>query len=96
MHNNHNLTLIIVDNGTTAMTGQQPHPGIDAERINLPRTRVPIEQVVKGLGVTDLEVISPRLNPRSSSRTVERAANSKGVSVIISREICPLYAKATG
>ena len=27
--NNHNFTLVILDNGTTAMTGHQPHPGVD-------------------------------------------------------------------
>jgi indolepyruvate ferredoxin oxidoreductase alpha subunit len=27
--NNHNFTLVILDNSTTAMTGHQPHPGVD-------------------------------------------------------------------
>ncbi len=95
VHNNHNMTLIIVDNGTTAMTGQQPHPGIDSERIGLQRTRVSIEAVVKALGVSDVEVISP-LKTKKFVEIVEKATNREGVSVIISREICPLYAKATG
>ncbi len=25
--NNHNFTLVVLDNGTTAMTGHQPNPG---------------------------------------------------------------------
>ena len=29
VHNDHNFTLVILDNGTTAMTGQQPHPGVE-------------------------------------------------------------------
>jgi len=29
VHNNHKFTLVIMDNGTTAMTGHQPHPGVD-------------------------------------------------------------------
>jgi indolepyruvate ferredoxin oxidoreductase alpha subunit len=29
IHNNHHFTLVILDNGTTAMTGHQPHPGVD-------------------------------------------------------------------
>ncbi|MGD2127336.1 MAG: indolepyruvate ferredoxin oxidoreductase subunit alpha, partial [Desulfobacteraceae bacterium] len=30
VHNNHKFTLVIMDNGTTAMTGHQPHPGVDS------------------------------------------------------------------
>ncbi len=33
--NNHNFTLVILDNGTTAMTGHQPHPGVDMQQIGL-------------------------------------------------------------
>jgi len=28
VHNNHTFTLVIMDNGTTAMTGHQPNPGV--------------------------------------------------------------------
>ncbi|MGD8881106.1 MAG: indolepyruvate ferredoxin oxidoreductase subunit alpha, partial [Desulfobacterales bacterium] len=33
--NNHNFTLVILDNSTTAMTGHQPHPGVDMGDFNL-------------------------------------------------------------
>ena len=33
--NNHNFTLFILDNGTTAMTGHQPNPGVEMERLGL-------------------------------------------------------------
>ena len=49
--NNHNFTLVILDNGTTAMTGHQPHPGVDMARMNLNGFgRVSIEKVVKAVG----------------------------------------------
>jgi indolepyruvate ferredoxin oxidoreductase alpha subunit len=51
VHNNHNFTLVILDNGTTAMTGHQPHPGVDTEAIGDVTSHVDIEMVVRGLGV---------------------------------------------
>ncbi|MEJ2098114.1 MAG: thiamine pyrophosphate-dependent enzyme, partial [Deltaproteobacteria bacterium] len=33
--NNHDFTLVILDNSTTAMTGHQPHPGVDMGDFNL-------------------------------------------------------------
>ena len=52
VYNNHNFTLVILDNGTTAMTGHQPHPGVDMERINMQGYgRVSIEKVVRAIGV---------------------------------------------
>jgi indolepyruvate ferredoxin oxidoreductase alpha subunit len=35
VYNNHNFTLVILDNGTTAMTGHQPNPGVDMKQLNL-------------------------------------------------------------
>ena len=44
--NNHNFTVVILDNGTTAMTGHQPHPGVDMTKQNLDGfNRVSIEAV---------------------------------------------------
>ncbi len=28
VHNRHDFLLVVLDNGTTAMTGHQPHPGV--------------------------------------------------------------------
>ena len=33
--NNHNFTLVILDNGITAMTGHQPNPGVDMANFKL-------------------------------------------------------------
>ena len=95
VHNNHNLTLVIVDNGTTAMTGHQPHPGVETEKMGLSKTRVSIENVVKGVGVEHVFTINP-LKSKKLMEIIQEASDYDGVSVIISREICPLFAKASG
>jgi indolepyruvate ferredoxin oxidoreductase alpha subunit len=92
VHNNHKFTLVILDNGTTAMTGHQPHPGVDMARLGLPNTQVSIEEVVRGLGVKQISIVAPR-KVKETKEAVKKSLEFDGVSVIISKEICPLYAK---
>ena len=92
--NSHNFTLVILDNSTTAMTGHQPHPGVDMQQLNLDGyNRVSIESVVRGVGVKSVTLIKP-FKIKKSIEAVRQAINFEGVSVIISEEICTLYAKA--
>ena len=92
--NNHNFTLVILDNSTTAMTGHQPHPGVDMADFNLTGYgQVSIEKVVRAIGVPHVAVIKPyRVN--KSIEALKEAINFKGVSVIISKEACTLYAQS--
>jgi indolepyruvate ferredoxin oxidoreductase alpha subunit len=95
VHNNHKFTLVILDNGTTAMTGHQPHPSVNTEPMGVERTRVSIEEVVRGCGVKDVHVVKPfKLNKAMES--IKASMEYDGVSVVISEELCPLFAKATG
>jgi indolepyruvate ferredoxin oxidoreductase alpha subunit len=92
--NNHNFTLVILDNSTTAMTGHQPNPGVDMKDFNLTGYgRVSIENVVRAIGVSHVAVIKPyRVN--KSIETLKAAIDFEGVSVIISKEACTLYAQS--
>ncbi len=92
--NNHNLTLVILDNGTTAMTGHQPNPGVEMEKLGMEGyNRISIKAVVEALGVPKITVIKP-FKVKKSIKAVKEALEFKGVSVIISEEICTLYAKS--
>jgi len=92
--NNHNFTLVILDNGTTAMTGHQPHPGVNMEKLNYEGYgQVSIEAVVKAIGVSHVTVIRP-YRIKKSIAAIRDALEYKGVSVIISKETCSLYARA--
>ena len=94
VYNNHNFTLVILDNGTTAMTGHQPNPGVDMKQLNLDGYgRVSIEAIVKAIGVQHVAVIKP-YKVKKSTEALKEAINFKGVSVIISEEMCTLYAQA--
>jgi indolepyruvate ferredoxin oxidoreductase alpha subunit len=92
--NRHNLTLVILDNGTTAMTGHQPNPGVEMEAQGRGEAhrRVSIEAVVRGVGVEHVTVIKP-YKVKKSIAAIKEALDHEGVSVIISEEMCTLYAR---
>ncbi len=82
IYNKSNPLIIILDNGTTAMTGHQPHPGAPATP-----NGIRIENVVKGCGVKNLRVIDP-INQKEFVAAVKEFLNKKEVSVIIARRPC--------
>ncbi len=92
--NNHDFTLVILDNGTTAMTGHQPHPGVDMAKMNFDGFgHISIENVVKAVGVPHVTVIRP-YRIKKSIEAIREAINFPGVSVVISKEACTLFAKS--
>ena len=92
--NNHNFTLVILENGITAMTGHQPHPGADMERFGLDGYgRVNIEKLVRAIGVEHVSIIKP-FKVKKSIEIIKEALEYKGVSVILSQEPCALYARS--
>jgi len=95
VHNNHKFTLVILDNGTTAMTGHQPHPGVDTGPLGMELTRISLEELVRGCGVKDVHVVQP-FKVKKTMEAVRAAMEYDGLSVIISREFCPLFARAIG
>jgi indolepyruvate ferredoxin oxidoreductase alpha subunit len=90
VHNSHDFLLVILDNGTTAMTGSQPHPGVSMAPPGYPGVHVSISRVVKGLGVDQLWLTNPFKYKESLAATKEALA-AKGVRVLISQAPCHLY-----
>jgi indolepyruvate ferredoxin oxidoreductase alpha subunit len=96
VHNGHEFVLVILDNGTTAMTGHQPHPGIDLAPPDWDKPTVDIEAVVLACGVEQVVTIDPRQLAGSKDK-VREVLQSDGLSVIVSKAPCPLYdARITG
>lgn len=86
--NNHRMTLIVMENGTTAMTGHQEHPGT-GRNFNDPAERIPIKSVLEGLGVKNITVVDT-YNQKALTSAVESALESPGLSVVIARHPCML------
>jgi len=91
--NRHQFTLVILDNGTTAMTGHQPHPGVDMTQWNLDGfTQISIEKIVRALGVPYVATVKP-YQIKKSIETFKEAFLADGVSVVIAQEQCALINK---
>jgi indolepyruvate ferredoxin oxidoreductase alpha subunit len=92
--NNHNFTLVILDNGTTAMTGHQPHPGVDMDQLKCSGYgQISIEAIVRAIGVCEVQVIRP-YRVKKSVEAVKKALEFDGVSVVISKETCTLFSRS--
>jgi indolepyruvate ferredoxin oxidoreductase alpha subunit len=93
VHNRHNFTLVILDNGITAMTGHQPNPGVEMSHLKMEGyTRVSIEAIVRAAGVEHVTIIQP-YKVRKSIAAIRQALEHQGVSVVIAQEMCTLFAK---
>ena len=85
--------LVILENGTTAMTGHQPHPGVELTSEGKIRPKVTVESVVRGCGVQRVSVVNPlqMQKTRAVLEELKEAMKGPGVSVLIARSPCPLF-----
>ncbi len=87
---NQDITFIILDNSTTAMTGHQPHPGNDFDIVGESTPAESIEDIVRGIG-GELGVGISRINPEHKDdyhRLLEATFLADGVKVIIADKEC--------
>ncbi len=91
--NGQDITYVILDNKTTAMTGHQPTPGVDTDIMGRPTFAQDIEQVVRGMvrskGPRSTVVV--RMNPadrKTYRRRVEETLLKDGVKIIIADKEC--------
>lgn len=86
------LTLIILDNGWTAMTGMQVNPGTN-HLLQPPGGRsLDIAQIVAALGVSHFSIVDP-YNLESTAAAIQAALPQSGVKVILARRECTIQAQ---
>jgi len=90
VHNKHNFILVILDNGTTAMTGHQPHPGVEITPPGWDKPSISIEAIVRACGVEQVAVVNP-INLAKTRNAVKEALEANKLSVIVAKAPCPLY-----
>ena len=81
-------TVVIMDNGTTAMTGKQGHPGTGVA-LQGEGKRIHLESLVKGLGVDRVRVVDP-YDLKTMEEVFREETESPEPSVIIARRPCTL------
>jgi len=89
------LTLIIMDNGWTAMTGMQVNPGTDEGFQQPGGRRVDIARLVPALGVEHFWVVDP-FDLEGTSATIQNALTLPGVKVVLARQECAIQAQRGG
>jgi indolepyruvate ferredoxin oxidoreductase alpha subunit len=87
VYNQSKITVIITDNSTTAMTGHQEHPGTGVSVQGGTVGKVIIEDVVKGVGVKNVAVVSS-FNIKEIRAAIKSAMESSELSVVIVRGAC--------
>ncbi len=84
------ITFIILDNSTTAMTGHQPTPGVDYDVLGNVTPKQDIEQVVRGI-VGEKGMFVGRFDPerrKDYRKLLERLFLADGVKVVIATKEC--------
>ena len=95
VYNQAEMTLVVLDNSTTAMTGHQPHPGTGHTMMGEVVAKVNIEAVLQGIGVTAVETVNP-LDLDKSIDVVRKMAGMPGVKAIIFKYPCIAITKPEG
>jgi indolepyruvate ferredoxin oxidoreductase alpha subunit len=86
--------LLILDNGTTAMTGLQEHPGTGRTLDHTKTGKIVFEDLARALGLKNVHVIDPASEPRRFEDLVREALQKPELSVIIARRNCLLAARS--
>ncbi len=91
---NDNITVVILDNYITAMTGFQPSlttvPPASMEAQSTPSAGFSIEAAVRGLGVTEVYSIDP-YDEDEAVEAFKKAKDGTGVSVVVSHSPCAVH-----
>lgn len=87
VHNQGSGVTIIMDNATTAMTGHQDHPGTDWSLHAEHAPRVPIEPLVRALGVSQVRTVDA-FDVSAVRAGLEEALAQEGPAVLITEGPC--------
>jgi len=86
--NQSNMTVVLCDNSTTAMTGFQPHPGSGEKIGNVEAPYIDAGKIGEALGVKT-RVVNPYLLEETKD-AIAAAVKEPGTSLVISRAPCHL------
>ncbi|NQE53394.1 Indolepyruvate oxidoreductase subunit IorA [ANME-1 cluster archaeon GoMg3.2] len=94
-YNNARITVTVLDNSTTAMTGHQPHPGTGFTVTGDRTKAVSVETVAKALGADFVVTVDP-YDLNATIETFKRAKVYQGLSVVITKQTCSVIARKSG
>ena len=92
VYNQSNLTLLILDNSTTGMTGHQQHPATGKTIKGEPAPVVLLDELCRAVGVKHLQIVDA-YDVTAVEKAVKEAVACDEVSVIIAQRACALLDK---
>jgi len=93
VYNRSNITVLILDNSTTGMTGHQPHPGTGRTIKNEQTHALDFEALSRACGVHNVSTLDP-YDLDEVENTIKEHLAKDGVSVIIAKRPCVLLDKS--
>ncbi|HOW57489.1 MAG TPA: thiamine pyrophosphate-dependent enzyme, partial [Smithellaceae bacterium] len=94
-HNNANLTMIVLDNSGTAMTGFQPHPGLCSGASGETLPAIDIAEIARGIGA-EVAICDPFDLEKTTAQLTTFMEKADTVKVLILRQICALSPEKKG
>ena len=86
------LTLIIMDNSWTSMTGMQANPGTSKEFQPPGNRRVDIAKIIPALNVDQFYIVDP-FDLEDTTATILKCMHLPGVKVVLARQECAIQAQ---
>jgi indolepyruvate ferredoxin oxidoreductase alpha subunit len=94
IHNQADMTLVVLDNSGTAMTGFQPHPG---SRVDAAGSEVPALDIARIAGAMGAHVVqSDPFEIEATRKIVLDLLDKGGVNVLILKQSCALGPEKKG
>jgi indolepyruvate ferredoxin oxidoreductase alpha subunit len=95
VYNGARMTVVILDNRITAMTGHQPNPASGETAMGEPSPPISLDAICRACGVSFVETVSPYDLPTMLD-VMKQAKARDGVKVIIARQLCVITARKAG
>jgi indolepyruvate ferredoxin oxidoreductase alpha subunit len=93
--NKANITVTILDNRITAMTGHQPNPGVGYTATGEPTVQVSLSELCKAMGAEFVSIVDP-YKLEETQEAFKAAKEFDGPAVVITRQSCVISRKRVG
>ncbi|MEE8389937.1 MAG: thiamine pyrophosphate-dependent enzyme, partial [Anaerolineae bacterium] len=87
-----NILVLILDNGTTALSGGQPHPASQANARGRPRRAVDLAALAREAGAGEVRVVDLDRGGNVQA-AIEAGMSFDGVAVVVARGQCPRWTR---
>jgi indolepyruvate ferredoxin oxidoreductase alpha subunit len=88
------LLIVLLDNGTAAISGGQPHAAVSRDLSGKRRVPVDLAALIHAAGVEHVRVVDP-VNLSATRQAYEAGLSEPGISVVIIQRPCPYFASET-